>query len=146
MFFTLGWIDFNNIRAHVGIFREYSSLTCQQSRTSRMRSWYQKLVSWIGATSKQCLQAPPPFSSRPPGYAWLASLAYFLFRPAPRELLLRLVNERSSGIVTIDPQGNHILVSSCMRLLQKRGNRKLSCAIISPVSYTHLTLPTSDLV
>ena len=84
-----------------------------------------------GRHIKAMSTGPPPFASRSPGYAWLASLAHFLFRPAPRELLLRLVNERSSGIVTIDPQGNHILVSSCMRLLQTRGNRKHSCAIIS---------------
>ena len=28
--YDAGWIGFNNIRAHVGIFRGYSSLTCQQ--------------------------------------------------------------------------------------------------------------------
>ena len=98
MFFRLECIGFNNIRAHVGIFRgmrnifiQYSNFTCQESAILSIRSWYQSDIM-NGRHQNQSVQAPPPLFLHS-GHALLTSLVDFLFRPAPLKVSIETAVE-----------------------------------------------------
>ena len=98
MCFRLECSGFNNIRAHVGIFRgmrnifiQYSYLTCQESAILPIRSWYQSDIM-NGRHQNQVYRLPCPFFLHP-GHALLTSLVDFLFRPAPLKVSIETAVE-----------------------------------------------------